>query len=89
MRDERKTKERLVRELRSVQAKLEKLETSEAKRRNAEDALEQSEKRYRRLVEGLCTSSKSNGQIFSFAKRYFEQWIVIDCRAFSSSASAV
>jgi DNA-binding NtrC family response regulator len=36
-----------------------------------------------------CMSSKSNGQIFSFAKRWFEQWVVIDCRAFSSSASCV
>jgi hypothetical protein len=40
-------------------------------------------------IETSTTSSKSNGQIFSFLKRCFEQWIVIDCRAFLFSASCV
>ena len=36
-----------------------------------------------------CTSSKSNGQNLTFAKRCFEQWIVIDYKASSISTSCV
>jgi PAS domain S-box-containing protein len=52
MRDEPKTKIQLVRELRTLRAKLRKLDKTEEKRRSSEDTLQESEERYRRLVEG-------------------------------------
>jgi PAS domain-containing protein len=51
MQDERKTKKQLVRELRTLHAKLKRLEKSEEKRRQLVDGLRESEERYHSILD--------------------------------------
>ncbi|MDP2886585.1 MAG: PAS domain S-box protein [Ignavibacteria bacterium] len=69
MQDERKTKAQLVRELRTLRAKLKRLEKSEEKRRRLVDELCESEEQYRSLIEAapdvVYTISAEDGSLTS------------------------
>ncbi|MBF8295895.1 MAG: protein of unknown function, putative Sensor histidine kinase, partial [Bacteroidetes bacterium] len=69
MRDERKNKTELVRELRTLRAKLKRLEKSEEKRRRLVDELCESEEQYRSLIEAapdvVYTISAEDGSLTS------------------------
>jgi PAS domain S-box-containing protein len=53
MKDEDKTKEQLVHELKKMRQRVVELETTEAERKRAEEALRQSENKYKTLLENL------------------------------------
>lgn len=52
MKDENKTKKQLISELVELRQRIAKLDKLEKKRKKAEEALRESENRYKRLVEG-------------------------------------
>jgi diguanylate cyclase (GGDEF)-like protein/PAS domain S-box-containing protein len=69
MRDEKKTKSQLRIELEELRRQISKLKKSEALRRHAEDALRESEERYRRMVAAVTSYTYSvkvdNGRVIS------------------------
>ena len=55
MKDEDKTKEQLIDELREIRRRITDLETSEAERKQAEETLRESEKKFRSLYFTMST----------------------------------
>ena len=76
MKDEAKTEEQLLDELAELRRQIATLESIDIERRRSEEALRQSEERYRLLAEAIpqpvWRSDANTGEVIEFNRRWYE-----------------